>query len=122
MKRLLLGLLVVSLLISACGVTKPTATPEPTRAPEATATARPKPATFEEAPCPCELPPGVVEGETVECGYLIVPEDRADPESRTIRLAVAIFRHPDGAPRFGPGCSALPCAAAAPGAISPASF
>jgi len=43
-----------------------------------------------------------VEGETVECGYLIVPEDRADPDSRDIRLAVAIFRHPDGAPEPDP--------------------
>jgi len=85
---------------------EPTATIEPTREPVAT---------FEEAPCPFELPPGHVEGETVECGYLIVPEDRTDPDSRDIRLAVAIFRHPDGAPEpdpiiyleGGPGGSAL---------------
>jgi len=43
-----------------------------------------------------------VEGETVECGYLVVPENRMDPNSRNIRLAVAIFRHPDGAPEPDP--------------------
>jgi len=52
---------------------------------------------FEEAPCPFELPAGQIEGETVECGYLVVPENRADPETKIIRLSVAIFRHPDGA-------------------------
>ncbi|HUT20706.1 MAG TPA: alpha/beta fold hydrolase, partial [Anaerolineae bacterium] len=31
-----------------------------------------------------------------------VPENRADPEGRDIRLAVAIFRHPDGAPEPDP--------------------
>ena len=86
----------------------PVASPTPTEvAPTPTATAEPEPtpepvATFEEAPCPFELPPGHVEGEAVECGYLIVPEDRADPDSRDIRLAVAIFRHPDGAPEPDP--------------------
>jgi pimeloyl-ACP methyl ester carboxylesterase len=43
-----------------------------------------------------------VKGKAVECGYLIVPEDRANPDSRNIRLAVAIFRHPDGAPEPDP--------------------
>jgi len=57
---------------------------------------------FEETPCPFELPSDQVEGETVECGYLIVPEDRTDPESREIRLAIAIFRHPDGNPQPDP--------------------
>lgn len=38
----------------------------------------------------------------VECGYLVVPEDRANPDSRMIRLAVAIMRHPDGNPEPDP--------------------
>ena len=89
-------------------VTRQEATVTPTEVtPEPTATAEPEPApepaaTFEEAPCPFALPSGYVEGETVECGYLIVPENRADPEGRDIRLAVAIFRHPDGAPEPDP--------------------
>ncbi|MFN2241772.1 MAG: alpha/beta hydrolase [Anaerolineae bacterium] len=88
----------------------PTHTPEPTEAP----TPLPIPV-FEEAACPFELPPGQVDGRTVECGYLEVSEDRADPSSATLRLAVAIFRHPDGDPEpdpviyleGGPGGSAL---------------
>ena len=87
-----------------------TNTPEPTEAP----TPLPIPV-FEEAACPFDLPPGQVDGRTVECGYLEVPEDRADPSSATLRLAVAIFRHPDSDPEpdpviyleGGPGGSAL---------------
>ena len=49
------------------------------------------------------------------CGYLEVLEDRSDPSSPTIRLAVARFFHPDGEPEAdpiiylegGPGGSAL---------------
>ena len=51
----------------------------------------------------------------MECGYLIVPEDRSQPDGPTIRLAVAIFkaRLQDAAPdpvvylAGGPGGSAL---------------
>ena len=49
--------------------------------------------TWERAACPFQLPPGQIEGETVDCGYLSVPEKRADPDSRIIRLAVAVFHH-----------------------------
>ncbi len=45
--------------------------------------------------CWMALPDGVVEGENVDCGYLIVPEDRTDPDSPTIQLAYAILRAPD---------------------------
>jgi len=94
-------------------------TPEPTAIveprPALTEEPEPQPAAFQEAPCPFALPPGHVEGETVECGYLAVPENRADPDGREIRLAVAILRHPDGASEpdpiiyleGGPGGSAL---------------
>ncbi len=111
----LLILLTMLLGMAACGEkATPTATETATPtevAPEPTATVEPTPteepwaepvATFEEGPCPFELPSGHAEGETVECGYLIVPEDRADPDSRDIRLAVAIFRYPDGAPEPDP--------------------
>jgi pimeloyl-ACP methyl ester carboxylesterase len=58
--------------------------------------------TFEPAPCPFELPSGFVEGETIECGVLTVPENRAIIGGRTIRLAVAILRHPAGTPEPDP--------------------
>ncbi len=102
-----------------------TPTPKPTLTPPPTATPTPSPsaaARFEMADCPFLLPPGQVEGESVECGYLVVPENRAAPvspayagASPSIRLAVAIFRHPDGATEpdpvvylsGGPGLSEL---------------
>ena len=34
----------------------------------------PPAAVFEEAPCPMPVPEGVVEGETLRCGYVTVPE------------------------------------------------
>lgn len=90
----------------------PTATATPTLTPTATATRTatatptltptPKPAVFEKVSCPFRLPVGVSEGRDVDCGYLAVPEDRADPQSRTIRLAVAIFRNPSKAVKADP--------------------
>jgi len=97
----------------------PTETVAPTEEPSMPTPTSPPPeeetAIFEASACPFNLAAGQVEGETVECGYLLVPENRADPNSATIRLAVAIFRHPDGAPEpdpivyleGGPGGSAL---------------
>lgn len=41
---------------------------------------------FEPEPCPRAMPSGV------ECGSLLVPEDRSNADSPMIRLAVAIFR------------------------------
>ena len=59
-----------------------------TRAPAAT---EPPPAehrpVFERAPCPFDAP----EGQRVECGFVIVPEDHGNPIGPTIRLAVALF-------------------------------
>ena len=99
-KKLFLTAMALTLLLTSCG--QPVASPTPTVvAPEPTATIEPTQepvATFEEALCPFEVP----EDAVIECGYLIVPEDRADPDSRNIRLAVAIFRHADGAPEPDP--------------------
>lgn len=72
-------------------------------------------AVFEPAACPFPLPPGQIEGTTVECGYLVVPEKRADPDTDSIRLAVGVFHPPSGATEpdpivylaGGPGGSAL---------------
>jgi pimeloyl-ACP methyl ester carboxylesterase len=46
---------------------------------------------FEPAACPFDAPAG----QTVECGYLTVPEDRRDADGATIRLAVAVFDSPN---------------------------
>jgi pimeloyl-ACP methyl ester carboxylesterase len=87
-----------------------TPSPLPTATPELVSTAR-----FEPAPCPFVLPDGYTQGENVECGWLVVPENRAQIPSRAIRLAVAIFHPHDGATHpdpilylsGGPGGSAL---------------
>lgn len=66
---------------------------------------------FQPDACPFEVPRGV----TVDCGYLYVPERRADPDSVEIELAVAVLRADSGQSRpdpivylaGGPGGSAL---------------
>lgn len=57
---------------------------------------------FAEAACPMELPDTLVEGENIVCGYLTVPENRANPESRTLRLAVVILKAKGDAPQPDP--------------------
>lgn len=56
----------------------------------------PAPATaesrFEPSPCPFGPAADQVEGLTVTCGFVLVPEDRSRPLGRWIRLAVAIFK------------------------------
>lgn len=66
---------------------------------------------FEEASCMFTPP----QGQNPTCGYLIVPEDRSQPDGTTIKIAVAVFEsdNPDkpAAPLVylegGPGGSAL---------------
>ena len=64
----------------------PTSTAVPGDLPTSTAVPRDLPV-YERADCRFEPPPG----ETVECGYLTVPEDRSVSNSSTIRLHVARF-------------------------------
>jgi pimeloyl-ACP methyl ester carboxylesterase len=59
-------------------------------------------ATFEEAPCPFELPASVVQGQDVLCGYVTVPEVHAQPDGETIRLAVAVLKSMGGDPASDP--------------------
>jgi pimeloyl-ACP methyl ester carboxylesterase len=120
--KILLAAIALSLLLVGCGqatptptavVLAPSATPAPTDtvppepptdtpapSPTAEPTTEPTaetPAAFMSAPCPMQLPAGQVEGDSVECGYLVVPEDRADPDGGELKLAVAIFHPPGGA-------------------------
>lgn len=83
-----------SLMLSACNSV-------PLVSPAATPTVAPADSTsaaYEEADCPFDIP----SGEEVDCGYLTVPEDRSNPDSRTIRLAVAIVRSPAKNPEPDP--------------------
>jgi pimeloyl-ACP methyl ester carboxylesterase len=46
------------------------------------------PPRIQTAPCQFNIPPG----QNVECGYLIVPEDRDIPNGKTVRIHFAIFK------------------------------
>ena len=83
MKRIFLPFLLIflALALGACQVAQ-TPVPGPGPAP---AGYTPK---YEKADCPFAVPQGV----NVECGYLVVPEDRLTPQGRTVRLAVARFK------------------------------
>ncbi len=98
LKRLLLGGALMAL-IAAASATTPSTTRAQAEVPRFEYTAC--------APFPLDV--------EMDCGYLIVPEDRSQPDGPTIRLAVAIFkaRLQDSAPdpvvylAGGPGGSAL---------------
>lgn len=49
---------------------------------------------FRYTACPFMAGEGIVEGQTVRCGFLTVPEDRAQPGGKSVRLAVAIYKPP----------------------------
>ena len=116
-------LLIVLVFLSSCtpGVTQPSQTATPTsfipistkKPAEATSSPAYTP-TFTDADCAFDVP----EGYQPKCGYLTVPEDRADPSGRKIRLHVAIFKSTDANPApdpviqlaGGPGASALAAA------------
>lgn len=51
-----------------------------------------RPAQVEPARCMFPLPAGAKEGVDVECGYLSVPETRANPGGPSIRLAYAVVK------------------------------
>jgi len=104
-------------LVTACGSsttsipTIATVVPSPTKMQtDVPPTNAPKPV-FEKADCAFDIP----EGFQAQCGYLIVPEDRSQPDRRNIRLHVAIFKSsnlnpaPDPVIHLigGPGASAL---------------
>ena len=117
MRTLAILLMILLLLAPAIGATgcngdEATPTPTPTPTPAPTPTPSPTPVSeFEPGECQFETPPG----QTVDCGYLTVPEDRGQPDGPTIRLSVAIFKSQsdDPAPdpivylEGGPGGKAL---------------
>jgi pimeloyl-ACP methyl ester carboxylesterase len=69
---------------------------------------------FEDAACPWQLPTGQVEGQTVKCGFAVVPEEHHNPTGPTIRLPVAVFKSTSSTPapdatiylQGGPGAAA----------------
>src|SRR5256884_8424987 len=76
--------------------------PPPKNGPATTApTSQATPATqvttanFRSAPCPFPVGSGIVEGKTLKCGYVTVPESRSNPKEGMVQLAVAIFKSPN---------------------------
>jgi pimeloyl-ACP methyl ester carboxylesterase len=59
-------------------------------------------ARFEPVACPWKLPDGQVEGQTVRCGFAVVPEQHRDPTGPTIRLPVAVFKSASATPAPDP--------------------
>ena len=47
---------------------------------------------FNPAACMFKLPAGVKDGDSIQCGYLTVPEEHANPNGSTLKLAVAIIK------------------------------
>lgn len=60
----------------------------PLSAPVAAADDSPR---FESNKCPFRLASGQTDGQTVDCGFVVVPQEHAKPDGPTIRLAVARF-------------------------------
>lgn len=54
-------------------------------------------ASFRAASCPFQVGDGIIEGKTLTCGYVTVPENRSKPGEGTVQLAVAIFKSPTAA-------------------------
>ena len=59
-------------------------------------------ARFEPAACPWKLPDGQVEGQTVTCGFAVVPEQHSNPAGTTIKLPVAVFKSASTTPAPDP--------------------
>lgn len=57
---------------------------------------------FEASKCMFKLPSSQTEGKTVNCGYVVVPELHTQPDGKTIKLAVAIFKSSSATPASEP--------------------
>ncbi len=51
-------------------------------------------ANFHASACPFQKGNGIVEGQTVRCGFVTVPQSRQSPNGAKVQLAVAIFKSP----------------------------
>src|SRR5512147_1103427 len=89
MRRWFSLLIAIGTLLAACG--GGASAPKPTPGPRPTATPA-RASSFEYSQCNFQIPEGQVDGRTVNCGYLIVPENRLNPAGAKIRLFVAVLR------------------------------
>jgi len=101
--------------VSSTPLQPDTSTPSPLPPTETASPSPTPPASYQPVfePASCAFP--VPEGTNPTCGYLVVPENRARPDGRQVRLHVAIFHsraanpEPDPVVHLsgGPGASAL---------------
>jgi pimeloyl-ACP methyl ester carboxylesterase len=96
---LLFSLLLPLFGTGSSGFAAPISTPRYDEAPTADSGAVPR---FEQASCPWKLPKGQVEGQTVQCGFAVVPEVHRNPTGPTIKLPVAVFKSTSGTPAPDP--------------------
>jgi pimeloyl-ACP methyl ester carboxylesterase len=99
--RRFIGLVGV-VLLAACGQGGP---PGASTSTTTTPSARPPAAVYAKAACPNPIYTGVPRldlGPGVECGYLTVPQNRADPNSRKIKLVVVIRKSTSPEPKPDP--------------------
>ena len=115
----IIGLILISLILPAVACGGDTSNPNPvdntdvqiapTDLPPVEQPSIQSEASYAVEDCPFDIP----DGYDMECGYLTVPENRSDPNSATIDLAVAIVRvdNPASDPIIylagGPGSSAI---------------
>jgi pimeloyl-ACP methyl ester carboxylesterase len=92
LKRLLYLLVIAAIFVAACNA-QPTPTPATSSTPTTSGVPR-----VESTKCWFNGPSGV----TVECSYLIVPEDHAKPDGPTLKLAVARFKSDSSTPAPDP--------------------
>jgi pimeloyl-ACP methyl ester carboxylesterase len=89
----IIGLVVVlATTLMSCSLSTLAVAPTPT----------PHKAPFDKTACQFSLGSGFVDGKNVFCGNLVVPEDRSNPSSPNIRLAVATFKTPSASPAPDP--------------------
>jgi pimeloyl-ACP methyl ester carboxylesterase len=69
---------------------------------ESEANGRPQAISSTTVPCPVDLPEDDVEGETVYCGELAVPQNWDDPDGQQITLSYAVFKATDENPAPDP--------------------
>ncbi len=121
-KRITLTIIVTILLITLATTVVVSAQPAATTAlAQAEQTPAPEPAAppaigdIRTIPCPMNLPEGEVDGETVFCGQVIVPENWEQPGENMLNITFAILKASSGAPfaepimylEGGPGGTAL---------------
>ncbi len=113
---LVTALLAVCVLLAACSPSRSRSQAHPTTTNTTTTSTPPAAATFEKVACNDLLHEvGQIPERTATCGYLLVPEDRAKPKGRMVRIAIARLHskatHPKSDPvvflHGGPGIATL---------------